>query len=126
MRIIYQLIYQGNLFISLYNIKASHLGYFYRSCIKTRASLLAQMVKNLPAVQETWVQTLSQKDPLKKGVATHASILAWRIPRTKVPGGLSVGSQRVGHNRATNTHTHRNKTKTNFQVANSLQEAWPD
>ena len=80
MQILYQLIYQGNLFISLYNIKAPHLGYFYRNCIKTRVSLLAQMGKNQPAVQETWVQTLSQKDPLKKGVATHASILAWRIP----------------------------------------------
>ena len=45
-----------------------------------RASLVAQMVKSLPAMQETWVQSLGQKDPLEKGMATHSSILAWRIP----------------------------------------------
>ena len=45
-----------------------------------RASLVAQMVKNLPAMQETWVQSLGQKDPLERGMATHSSILAWRIP----------------------------------------------
>ena len=56
------------------------------------------MVNNLPAVQETWVQSLGQEDPLEKGVATHSSILAWRIPWTEEPGGLqSMGSQRVGH-----------------------------
>ena len=57
---------------------------------------MAQMVKNLPAVQETWVQSLGQEDPLEKGMATHSSILAWRIPWTKETGGLqSMGSQRV-------------------------------
>ena len=61
------------------------------------ASLMAQTVKNLPAMQETWVQSLGWEDPLEK--ATHSSILAWRIPRTEEPGGLqSMGSQRVGHN----------------------------
>ena len=56
------------------------------------------MVKNLPAMQETRVPSLGQKDTLEKGIATHSSILAWRIPRTEEPGGLqSVGSQRVGH-----------------------------
>ena len=56
----------------------------------------AQMVKNLPAVQETWVQSLGWEDPLEKGIATHSSILAWRIPWTEEPGGLqSMGSQRV-------------------------------
>ena len=56
------------------------------------------MVNNLPAVQETWVQSLGQEDPLEKGVATHSSILAWRIPWTEEPGGLqSMGSQRDGH-----------------------------
>ena len=64
-----------------------------------RASLVAQMVKNLPAMQETWVQSLGRENPLEKGIATHSSILAWRIPWTEEPGGLqSVGSQRVGHN----------------------------
>ena len=48
-----------------------------------QASLVAQMVKNLPAVQETWVQSLGQEDPLEKGMATHSSILAWRIPWTE-------------------------------------------
>ena len=55
---------------------------------------MAQLVKNQPAAQETWVQSLGWKDPLEEGVATHSSILAWRIPWTVEPGGLqSVGSQ---------------------------------
>ena len=62
-------------------------------------------VKNLPAMQETGVQSLGWEDPLVKGMATHSSILAWRIPWTEEPGGLlqSMGSQRVGHNRVTFT-----------------------
>ena len=61
-----------------------------------RASLVAQVVKNLPAVQETWVRSLGCKDPLEKGMATYSSILAWRIPWTEESGGLqSMGSQRV-------------------------------
>ena len=56
------------------------------------------MVKNPPAMWETWVQSLGWEDALEKGMATHSSILAWRIPRTEEPGGLvSIGSQRVGH-----------------------------
>ena len=51
-------------------------------------SLVAQMVKNLPATQETWVQSLGWEDPLEKGMATHSNLLAWRIPRTEEPGGL--------------------------------------
>ena len=51
-------------------------------------SLVAQMVKNLPAVQETWVRSLGQEDPLEKGMVTHSNILAWRIPWTEEPGGL--------------------------------------
>ena len=59
--------------------------------------LVAQMVKNLPAVQETWVQFLDSEDPLEKGMATHSRILAWRIPWTEEPGGLqTMGSQRIG------------------------------
>ena len=61
-------------------------------------SLAAQVVKSLPAMQETWVGSLGQEDPLEKGMAAHSSILAWRIPWTEEPGGLqSVGSQRVRH-----------------------------
>ena len=56
------------------------------------------MYKNLPAIQETQVQSLGWEDPLEKGIAIHSSILAWRIPWTEEPGGLqSMGSQRVGH-----------------------------
>ena len=67
---------------------------------------VAQMVKNLPAIQESWVQSLGQEDPLQKETATHFSILAWRIQWTEEPGGLqSMGLQKVGHNWATNTHT---------------------
>ena len=62
------------------------------------ASLVVQTVKSLPAMQETWVRSLDQEDPLEKGMATHSSILAWRIPWTEEPGGLlSMGSQRVRH-----------------------------
>ena len=50
--------------------------------------MVAQMAKNLPAGWETWVQSLSQEDPLEKGMATHSSILAWRIPWTEEPGRL--------------------------------------
>ena len=61
------------------------------------ASLVAQTVKNLPAVQETWVWSLGQEDPMEEGMATHSSILAWRIPWTEEPGGLqSMGLPRVG------------------------------
>ena len=60
---------------------------------------MAQLVKNLSAVQEARIQSLGQEDPLEEGMATHASILAWRIPRTEEPGVLlSMGLQRVGHN----------------------------
>ena len=63
------------------------------------ASLVAQTVKNLPAMQETGVRSLGQEDPLEKGMATHFSILAWRIPWTEEPGRLqSMGSQRVETN----------------------------
>ena len=56
------------------------------------------MVKNLPAMQEPWVRSLGQEDPLVKGMATHSSILAWRIPRIEEAGGLqSMGLQRIGH-----------------------------
>ena len=54
----------------------------------SKASLVAQMVKNLPAIRETWVPSLDQEDPLEKGMATHSSILAWRIPGSEEPDGL--------------------------------------
>ena len=63
-----------------------------------RTSLVAQKVKHLPTVWETQVQSLGREDLLKKEMATHSSILAWKIPWTEEPGGLqSMGSQGVGH-----------------------------
>ena len=60
--------------------------------------LVAQTVENLPAMQETWLRSLVWEDPLDKGMASHSSILAWRIPWTEEPGGLqSMGLQRVGN-----------------------------
>ena len=62
------------------------------------ASLVAQMVKNLPATQKTWGRSLSWEDPLEKQIATHSNILAWKIPWTEEPGRLqSMGLQRVRH-----------------------------
>ena len=59
---------------------------------------MTQKIKKLPAMQQTWVHSLGQKDPLEKGMAIHSSILAWNIPWTEEPGGLqSTGSQKVGH-----------------------------
>ena len=64
-----------------------------------RASLVAQTIKHLPAMQETWAQSLGWEDPLEKKIATHSSILAWNLSWTQEPGGLqSMGLQRVGHN----------------------------
>ena len=80
-----------------------------------RASLLPQRVKHLSAVQETWVQSLGWEDALEEGMATHSSILVWRIPWTEKPGRLqSIGLQRVRHDSMTkhsmhahiHTHTH--------------------
>ena len=66
--------------------------------IKFIASLVAQTVKRLPTMLETWVQSLGWEDPLEKEMAPHSSILAWKIPWTKEPGRLqAMGSQRVGH-----------------------------
>ena len=71
-----------------------------------RDSLVTQMVNNLPEMWETWVQSLGWEDTLQKGIATHSSILAWRIPWTEEPGELqSMGFQRVGHDWAPNTFT---------------------
>ena len=66
--------------------------------MEDRASLVIQTVKNPPAMQETWVPSLAREDPLEKGMATHSSILAQRIPWTEEPGGpQSMGLQRIGH-----------------------------
>ena len=72
---------------------------FYLGHTLMVSSLVAQMVKRLPGMQETWVRSLGWEDPLEKEMATHSSTLAWKIPWTEEPGKLpSMGSQRVGHN----------------------------
>ena len=72
---------------------SANFWFFLGGYQKLRASLVAQMVKNLLAMQETQVRYLGQEDPMEKGMATHSSILAWRIPWTEEPGGLqSTGS----------------------------------
>ena len=81
--------------------------WFQSQIQKVRASLMAQMVKNVPVMQETWVWSLGQEDPLEKGMVTHSSILTWRIPWTEEPGKLqSIELKIVGHGWATNTHIH--------------------
>ena len=75
-----------------------HLRAFYGD-FTAEAAVVAQMVKNLPAMQQTRVQSLSWEDPREKEMATHSSILAWRNPWTEEPGGLPfMGLQRVRHN----------------------------
>ena len=74
--------------------------HLYSNISRTWASLVAQTVKNLPIMQETWVRSLGQEDPLEKWMANHSSILVWRIPWTEKPGGLLPtieGSHRVRH-----------------------------
>ena len=74
----------------------------YRWVFYPCASLVAQRVKNLPAMQETGVQSLGREESLERGMTAHSGFLAWRIPRTEEPGGLqSTGSQRVRHDLAT-------------------------
>ena len=77
------------------------LGFSYHNW----ASLFAQLIKNPPAMWETWVLSLGWEDPLEKGKATHSSILAWKIPWMEEPGRLqSLGSQRVGHDWVTSLY----------------------
>ena len=79
--------------------------------------MVAQTVKNLPAMEETKVRSLGWEDSLKKEMATHSSILAWRIPWAEEPDGLQfMGSQRVGHDWATNTFTLILKKRNNFNI----------
>ena len=91
------------LFIILYKVwpvrvRKGCLKDYYQNASFFWAFLVAQTVKNLPAIWETWVLSLGWEDPLEEGMATHSSILAWRIPRTAEPGGLqSMGLQRVRH-----------------------------
>ena len=93
----------------------------------TQASQIDQMVKNLPAVQETWVWYLGWELPLEKGVATYSSILAWTIPWTEEPGRLkSTKSQRVGHNWGINLFRFPGKGMNSFvrNCSSSFHRDW--
>ena len=82
------------------------LSYLFFHSFNQRASLVSQTVKNLPAMQETWIRSLGWEDTLEKGMATHSSILAWIIPWTEEPGRQQfMASQRVRHDCVTNTFT---------------------
>ena len=87
------LLFEGLIYIYIYEYINSGVAYI-KLYIKW-ASLVAQMVKNSPAMWETWVQSLGWEDPLEEGMATHSSILAWRIPMDR--GASSVGLLRVGY-----------------------------
>ena len=81
------------------NTKKSNIFPIYKISAILGLSLVAQTMNNLPTMQEIWVRFLGQEDPLEKGMATHPSILAWRIPWTEEPGQLqSMGLQGVRHN----------------------------
>ena len=78
----------------------------YTSIINCWLPLVAQMIKILPKMQQTWIRSLGQEDPLEKEMAAHSSILAWRIPWTEKPGGLqTMESQRVRHDWTSFTHS---------------------
>jgi len=94
------------------------------------ASLVALMVKNPPAMWETWARSLGWDDPLEEGIATHSGILAWRIPWTEEPGRLqSMGSQRVRwlseiHTlQHTHTHTHTHRVALQYCIVPAMQES---
>ena len=89
------------------------------------ASLVAQMVQNLPIMWDTKVRCLSQEDPLEEGMATHSGILAWRISWTEEPGRLqSTGSQRVRHDQATDTFSFFSQRNTNQFLVQSWEPLW--
>ena len=83
--------------------------------ISKPTEVVAQTVKDLPAMWETWVQSLVWEDPLEKGMATHSSVLTWRIPWVKEPGRQSMRSQRVRHDWGTQ-HSTLNVKRVNFMI----------
>ena len=96
-----------------------YIVYVYSSWV----SLVAQTVKHLPIMRETWVRSLGQEDPLEKEMATHPSIHAWKIPWTEEPGRLqSMGSQRAGHDSATSLHNSLPRKNTNAKTITFLPE----
>ena len=93
----------------------------------SRASLVAQRVKNPPATWETWVWSLGWEDPLEEGMATHSSFLAWKIPWTEKSGRLPfTGSQRVRHDWSNLALTHTHTHKGGRQSLNAIPDPRPD
>ena len=87
------------------------------------ASLVAQLVKNLPAMQETWVRFMGREDPLEKEMATHSNILAWRLPWTEEPGGLqSMGLQEWDNDLATKPLPYRYASSTPYYVQATVDQ----
>ena len=76
------------MFKMLAGVCTSALSVLESMCKQPKASLVVQVVKNMPEMQEIWVQSLGPEEPMERGMATHSSILAWRIPWTEEPGGL--------------------------------------
>ena len=106
----------GFFFCVLYYVPSVHISVYmpikYILITVSWSSLVAQIIKTLPSMQETQVQSLGQRDPLENGMATHSSTFAWRISWTEKPGGLqSMGLQRVGHDWASNTLIYFKKWK---------------
>ena len=93
-----------DIMLSEINQSQRHAVWFYSH--EKWASLVAQIVKSPPTIWETWVQSLGWQDPLEKGMATHCSILAWRIPMDRILAGCSPWGCRVRHNWVTR-HTHK-------------------
>ena len=87
------------MYLNKNKFKAKFLKKYLSTNHSITASLVAQMVKNLPAMRKTWVRSLGWEDPVEEGMVTHSSVLAWRFPWTEEPGGLqSTGLQGAGHN----------------------------
>ena len=87
------------MYLNQNKFKAKFLNKYLSTNHSIMASLVAQMVKNLTAMQKTWVRSLGWEDPVEEGMVTHSSVLAWRFPWTEEPGGLQfTGLQRAGHN----------------------------
>ena len=95
--------------------------------IRKWASHVAKMVKNPPAMQETWVQSLGEEGPLEKEMTSHSNILAWRVPWTEEPGRLpSMESQRLRHNSATNTYQFSSVSQSCLTLCNPMDCSMPD
>ena len=112
LRLCHEQLAHNKKFITQWQIWKNHL--------PSSTSLVAQMLKRLPTMRETWVQSLGREDLLEKEMATHSSILAWKIPWTEEPGRLqSMGSQRVGHDWTTSL-----LREVRILIVDSMMKVW--